>query len=80
MSWAEGGEDGVVPATIEVDVKCQRIGRRDGHQVFVEVEFKQPITQQEIILALKNHDWSQQLKHFAPAHHFGRYIWLMKSA
>jgi len=58
----EGGEDGVVPATIEVDVKCQRIGRRDGHQVFVEVEFKQPITQQEIILALKNHDWSQQLK------------------
>ena len=58
----EGGEDGVVPATIEVDVKCQRIGRRDGHQDFVEVEFKQPITQQEIILALKNHDWSQQLK------------------
>ena len=54
--------EGIQPASIGVEVKCERVGRRDGHQVYVDVKFEQPIEREEILQALKNHDWKQELK------------------
>ena len=46
------------PANFEADITCQRVARRDGHQVFVEVEFRNDLTRQEVLRAFAGHRFS----------------------
>ena len=44
----------VHPADIEVDVKCQRVARKDGHQVFVEATFTKPLSYEKVLSAFNS--------------------------
>ena len=42
-------ESGIVsPADFEIDIECKRVSRKDGHQVFVEIEVAQKLNLQQI--------------------------------
>lgn len=43
------------PETFEVDVQCKRVARPDGHQVFVQVEFVNTFSLQEVRTAFESH-------------------------
>lgn len=49
------------PETFEVEVKCKRVARPDGHQVFVQVEFANAFTLQEVRAALESHRFDSVL-------------------
>ena len=67
-----GTQDGtsVVPAKIELDIKCQRVARRDGHQVFVETTFTHPISLESVLQAFTLHQFPKSVMRCpsAPAH------------
>ena len=52
----------VVPAKIELDIECQRVARRDGHQVFVETTFAQPVTLEAVLQAFTAHQYPTAIK------------------
>jgi len=52
----------VTPAEFDVEVHCQRVARPDGHQVYVEVEFSDPVTRELVTEALRSHDWETVAK------------------
>lgn len=49
----------VEPAEIELDIKCQRVARRDGHQVFVEATFTQPLSLESVLQAFTLHQFPE---------------------
>ena len=51
----------VTPAEFLLDVNCQRIGRRDGHQVFVTVKTQKPLELTEIIQQLQTLELDYEL-------------------
>lgn len=52
----------VSPAAFGVEVHCQRVARPDGHQVYVEVEFSEPVTRESVTEAFSSHDWDSDTK------------------
>lgn len=52
----------VSPADFEIDVKCQRVSRKDGHQVFVDVQFHQSVSLEDVKFALRTHAFNSVLK------------------
>lgn len=52
-------ESAIHPANIQVDVKCQRVARKDGHQVFVEAKFAKPLSYEEVIAAFNSQRFSE---------------------
>ena len=60
----------VEPAEIELDIKCQRVARRDGHQVFVETTCTQPLTLESVLHALTSHRFPETVTQCpsAPTH------------
>ncbi len=54
--------DNVVhPAEIHVDVKCQRVARKDGHQVFVKAKFAKPLCYEDVISAFKSQQFDEKV-------------------
>ena len=51
----------VTPAEFSLDVKCKRIARRDGHQVFVTIKTQHSLELREIIQQLQALEISQEL-------------------
>ena len=49
------------PADIELDITCKRVHRRDGHQVFVEAVFSQPMTLDSVLEAFEIHHFPDAL-------------------
>jgi len=56
-----GTRDGktIYPAEIELDIECQRVTRRDGHQVFVETIFTQPLSLDSVLQAFRTHQFPE---------------------
>lgn len=53
-------QDSIVqPAEYELDVKCERVTRRDGHQVFVEATFIQPLSLEKVMDAFNSFQFSE---------------------
>ena len=51
----------VIPAKLSLDIKCERITRRDGHQVFVTLKTQNPLGLTEIIDQLQALDIGYEL-------------------
>ena len=51
----------VSPADFEIDMICKRVSRRDGHQVFVEVELERELTVEQIHQCLESIITNQSL-------------------
>ena len=51
----------VTPAEFSLDVKCKRIARRDGHQVFVTIKTQHSLELREIIQQFQTLEISQEL-------------------
>ena len=51
----------VSPANFSLDIKCERIARRDGHQVFVTLYTQKPLELNEIIDQLQDLDIGYEL-------------------
>ena len=51
----------VTPAEFPLNVKCQRIARRDGHQVFVTVKTKKPLELTEVVKQLQTLEIGEEL-------------------
>lgn len=49
------------PADIEVEVKCERVARKDGHQVFVEATFTKPLSYEKVISAFQSQQFSENV-------------------
>ena len=47
------------PANIEVDIKCQRVARKDGHQVFVEATFTEPLSYEKVLSAFHSQRFNE---------------------
>ena len=45
--------DKITPASLDVNISCQRIARPDGHQVFVEIETTVAVSQTALIDAIR---------------------------
>ena len=60
----------VVPAQMELDIECQRVARRDGHQVFVKATFAQPLSLEFVLQAFTSHQFPKAMMQCpsAPAH------------
>ena len=52
--FGELKDEEVKSANFTTDFNCQRVTRKDGHQVFVEITTKSPVTLQEIISKFTN--------------------------
>ena len=51
----------VESAKIELDIECQRVARRDGHQVFVEATFSQQLSLDSVLQAFKLHQFPETI-------------------
>ncbi len=49
----------VHPSDIEVNVKCQRVARKDGHQVFVKATFAKPLSFDKVISAFNSQRFNE---------------------
>lgn len=60
----------VVPAQMELDIECQRVVRRDGHQVFVKATFAQPLSLEFVLQAFTSHQFPKAMMQCpsAPTH------------
>ena len=60
----------VVPAQMELDIECQRVARKDGHQVFVKATFAQPLSLEFVLQAFTSHQFSKAMMQCpsAPTH------------
>lgn len=57
------------PADIEVDVQCQRVARKDGHQVFVEATFAKPLSYEKVISAFHSQRFNEKISKCPSAPH-----------
>ena len=51
----------VLSASFEVEVECRRVTRMNGHQIFAQVTFAEPVTLSEVNAALDTHNFTQAL-------------------
>ena len=60
----------VIPANFELDIECQRVARRDGHQVFVKATFAHPFSLESVLQAFTSHQFPKAAMRCpsAPAH------------
>ena len=66
-----GKQDGmkVNSAEIQLEIQCQRVPRRDGHQVFVEATFAQPLSLNSVLQHLKSYQFPKELMRCPSAPH-----------